>query len=251
MNFDWSTFLFQTANFGILVWLLHRFLYKPVLAMVDARQQEIRQTLADAQASRQTAKTELAALEAQRVEIAKEREAALAAAADEAETAAKTRMARAEQESIALMDHARKTLSEERDKALADATDLAGNLAVSIAGHLVAEAPLEARISFWLDRLARDLEARPAREREELAHELAPDRPLRILTPQALSAEESAPWRERFAGIFGVATAIVFETDATLAAGAELHFPHAVLRFSWKSELDRVRTEIQSHADHP
>jgi len=41
MHFDWSTFALQTANFAILVWLLHRFLYRPVLRLLDARRAEI------------------------------------------------------------------------------------------------------------------------------------------------------------------------------------------------------------------
>jgi len=41
MHFDWSTFALQTVNFAILVWLLHRFLYRPVLRLLDARRAEI------------------------------------------------------------------------------------------------------------------------------------------------------------------------------------------------------------------
>jgi len=35
MHFDWSTFALQTVNFAILVWLLHRFLYRPVLRLLE------------------------------------------------------------------------------------------------------------------------------------------------------------------------------------------------------------------------
>ena len=42
MHLDWWTIGLQTVNFAILVWLLHRFLYKPVLAMIDARKAEVR-----------------------------------------------------------------------------------------------------------------------------------------------------------------------------------------------------------------
>ena len=41
MHLDWWTIALQTINFAILVWLLHRFLYKPVLRMIDARKAEI------------------------------------------------------------------------------------------------------------------------------------------------------------------------------------------------------------------
>jgi hypothetical protein len=41
MHFDWSTLALQTVNFAILVWLMHRFLYRPVLRLIDARRAEI------------------------------------------------------------------------------------------------------------------------------------------------------------------------------------------------------------------
>jgi F-type H+-transporting ATPase subunit b len=37
--------------------------------------------------------------------------------------------------------------------------------------------------------------------------------------------------------------------DPDLVAGAELHFPTAILRFSWQSTLVAMRSEIGAHAD--
>jgi len=39
--FDWFTVLAQIANFLILMWLLKRFSYKPVLDTIDAREKRI------------------------------------------------------------------------------------------------------------------------------------------------------------------------------------------------------------------
>jgi len=251
MNFDWSTFLFQTANFAVLVWLLHRFLYRPVLRMVDERRNEIDKSIADVAAQQLKAKKELAALELQHENILRERDAALKDAAEEAEIACKVRIARAERDCTSLAEHARKTLAEERSQALADVTRLAGELGTTIAEHLLAETPLEVRVAFWLDRIARNLAALPAREREELAHEIGDRQPLRVVTPLTLAPAEAERWRNRLATILANDATIRFEADPTLAAGAELHFPNAVLRFSWKGELERIRNEILSHADHP
>jgi F-type H+-transporting ATPase subunit b len=51
--FDWFTVGAQALNFLILVWLLKRLLYKPILAAIDTREQRIARELADA-ADRQT-----------------------------------------------------------------------------------------------------------------------------------------------------------------------------------------------------
>jgi F-type H+-transporting ATPase subunit b len=50
---DWFTVGAQALNFLILVWLLKRLLYKPILAAIDAREQRIAKELADA-AAKQT-----------------------------------------------------------------------------------------------------------------------------------------------------------------------------------------------------
>ena len=48
MLIDWFTVGAQALNFLILVWLLKRFLYKPILDAIDAREERIDAELAAA-----------------------------------------------------------------------------------------------------------------------------------------------------------------------------------------------------------
>jgi F-type H+-transporting ATPase subunit b len=48
MLIDWFTVAAQAVNFLILVWLMKRFLYKPILNAIDAREKKIAATVADA-----------------------------------------------------------------------------------------------------------------------------------------------------------------------------------------------------------
>ena len=48
MLIDWFTVIAQVVNFLILVWLLKRFLYRPILDAIDAREKRIASELADA-----------------------------------------------------------------------------------------------------------------------------------------------------------------------------------------------------------
>jgi F-type H+-transporting ATPase subunit b len=50
VQLDWSTFVLELVNFLILVWILKRFLYKPVLAAIVSRRAAIDKTLSDAEA---------------------------------------------------------------------------------------------------------------------------------------------------------------------------------------------------------
>ena len=48
MLIDWFTIGAQALNFLILVWLMRRFLYKPILHAIDDREQGIARELAEA-----------------------------------------------------------------------------------------------------------------------------------------------------------------------------------------------------------
>jgi F-type H+-transporting ATPase subunit b len=50
VQLSWSTFLLEIINFLILVWILKRFLYKPVLAAIASRKAAVDKTLSDAKA---------------------------------------------------------------------------------------------------------------------------------------------------------------------------------------------------------
>lgn len=55
MQLDWTTFAFEIVNFVILVWILKRFLYRPVLEVIDRRQKAVHDTVAEAQRTRSDA----------------------------------------------------------------------------------------------------------------------------------------------------------------------------------------------------
>ena len=58
MLIDWFTVGAQALNFLILVWLLKRFLYKPILSAIDAREKLIAAELADATTKKTEAQKE-------------------------------------------------------------------------------------------------------------------------------------------------------------------------------------------------
>lgn len=58
MEINWFTVIAQIINFLILVWLLKRFLYKPVLNAIDEREKKIAGQLSDAEAKKTSAQKE-------------------------------------------------------------------------------------------------------------------------------------------------------------------------------------------------
>ena len=92
MLIDWFTVAAQAVNFLILVWLLKRFLYKPILDAIDAREARIAAELADADAKRADAKRERDEFEQKNRTFDEQRKAMLTKAADEANSERKRLM---------------------------------------------------------------------------------------------------------------------------------------------------------------
>jgi F-type H+-transporting ATPase subunit b len=246
MHIDWYTLALQTVNFAVLVWLLQRFLYRPTLRMIDLRRAEIEKTYEEARRTEAQAREHLAAMNSQRAAIAAERAQALAAAAAEAEAARATRRASAEQEAAALLADTRKTLASERKEALEEAERCALDLAAEFSRRVLADLPEGLRTEAWLDAILRQLAALPRNERAALVRELSPAVPLTVVTAAPLSPSSEASWRERLIGALGGGT-VNFRVDAALGAGAEVHFPSSIVRFSLPSQLAAVRDVL--HAD--
>jgi F-type H+-transporting ATPase subunit b len=84
MLIDWFTVVAQAVNFLILVWLMKRYLYQPILKALDAREQRIAAELADADAKKAEAQKERDEFKSKNEEFDLERETLLSKAASDA-----------------------------------------------------------------------------------------------------------------------------------------------------------------------
>ena len=84
MQVDWLTVAAQIVNFLILVWLLHKFLYGPIVRAMGDREKRIAARLQEAEERKLEAEREAAGYRSQREALEKERADILAHAAEEA-----------------------------------------------------------------------------------------------------------------------------------------------------------------------
>lgn len=110
MLIDWFTFIAQLCNFLILIWLLKRFLYRPILNAIDARERRIAKELADADTKQAEAQKERDAFQSKNEEFDQQRAALLGQAVSDAKA-----------ERLRLLDearHAADTLAAKRQETL-------------------------------------------------------------------------------------------------------------------------------------
>lgn len=85
MLIDWFTVGVQALNFLVLVWLMRRFLYRPVLRAIDAREARIAAEIADAKSTKTEAEAERAEFQQKNAEFEEERAALFAKVSNEAD----------------------------------------------------------------------------------------------------------------------------------------------------------------------
>jgi F-type H+-transporting ATPase subunit b len=245
MSFSWTTFALQAVNFLILVWLLKRFVFRPVRAALDQRKLEMARAQADVQSARDHAEaarkdfeTRQMQLEAQRQALADQSRAQMAE-----ERSRMIEEARAEigRQSTA----AQKLLQEERERAARELSERTVRLALQIAQTLLRQIASSGLDQLFLDRVVEHLDSLPEAERNALLTQLARDAgQLTVTTASPLQATAQSQWRAALNPRLGGSPRISFATDAALIAGVELNFPHAVLRFSWSSALTQAQREL-------
>jgi F-type H+-transporting ATPase subunit b len=83
---DWTTVVLQIINFLIIVWILKKYLFTPVLNAMDRRERAIHDRLAEAEQMKNDAGEERRALEAELTSLERKRAELIAAAHADAET---------------------------------------------------------------------------------------------------------------------------------------------------------------------
>ena len=121
MELDWTTFILEIINFLVLVWILQRFLYRPVMNVVAQRRAAISQSLQEAQTTQEQAAALKTQYENRLADWQQERETARQQLRDEIDEQRQKLMAQVETE-LAEQRRKEQVLAERRDENLLRAT---------------------------------------------------------------------------------------------------------------------------------
>ena len=255
MLIDWFTVGAQALNFIILVWLLKRFLYKPILNAVDAREKRIAAELADADEKKTEAQRERDEFQRKSKEFDQQRAALLTKATDEAKV-----------ERQRLLDDARKAadaLSAKRQEALrSDAHNLNRDIrrrtqqeVFAIARKALtdlAATSLEERMCEVFTRRLRTIDGKA---KESLGEALkTASEPALLRSAFDLPAAQRAAIQKALNETFSADVHVRFETAPDLVSGVELSTNG--LKIAWNiadylSSLEKGVGELLKEQDNP
>jgi len=257
MHIDFWTLLLQACNLVVLLLLLRWLFYRPLLAVIEARRQAVQQTLAEAQARRDQAQTELGALAQQRQAAESAAQATLQTAREQAEQDSAARLEAARVAVRQCLQEAQAQIGRERLQAGTALYQASATLATELAQRLLGLTPVPDE-AFWPALLAR-LQATPAAQRAQwLATgdsapflEVASAHPLPQPVQARLTLDLQGVLSPDGDPMEGAELSCVFKPDAALLCGLELRFAHGVLGLNWAAELQAARVELQQLAAQP
>ena len=134
-----GTILAQMLNFFILVWILHRFAYKPLVGMMNARKEQIANDLASAEQSRLEAEQIKADYAAQITKARHEAQEIVEKAHHQAKLSTAEEVAAARSQIENEKERARQDIVIERDRAMNSLRNEVVSLSVAMAGKVVAK----------------------------------------------------------------------------------------------------------------
>jgi F-type H+-transporting ATPase subunit b len=234
MQIDWWTLALQTINVLVLIWLLTRYLFRPVANMIAARQMTANALLNDAEDALATAENQKKQAQHELNDLLVHRKEALSATAVEADTLRQTLMNEAKMEAEAMRDQTRKAIISMHHKIDIETDARATELAVDIARRLLDRLPDSARVDGFIDGILTGIAELPEDVRSALGND---GHILRLTSARELNAEESKTVRSTLTSAIGHSAALEIAVDPGLIAGLELDGIHCSVHNSFRSDL--------------
>ena len=250
MSIDWFTFTAQILNFAILMWLMNRFLYEPIINAIEQRQSQIDDQFARAESLQEEAESREHEYERQIESLHQRREELLAEAARDVdawrtEHTRKARddvqFARFEWESALVRDKQNLITSLQREIA---------QQSVELSRHVLrqlADADLESRI---VARFLQKLSNADSRIIETISETAASGHPLVVETASALTEAHRDDLRSRILSILSRSDAkVMFRTNPDLIGGIELTSSDSRIGWSVREPLAELESDFLDAID--
>lgn len=238
MEFNVSTFILEVINFLILIWILQRLFYKPLLEVIAKRKQFIDQSLADAKILQQQAEEQRSHYENRQKLWEQEKQAALSALHQQIEIERRTQMAQLyadlEQEkqkiNVTIQRQQRELQQQAEKQALQNGARFAGMLLKQSASP-----ELEARLfAMLLDNLKTLPEACTLCLQMLGAKKSVP---IKIVSAYPLTVEQRLQLEQKLGSLINSPINFQYHQDAELIAGLRMDIGAWVLNANLQHEL--------------
>jgi len=238
LELNWSTFALEILNFLVLVWILKRFLYQPVLDVIARRRADIEKRLTEARTLHEEAEALEARYQARLSEWEQERRQAREQLGHEIEAERADRLAAVqaelaqEKEKAAVAEARRQGDARHKmeETALIQAARFAARLLAGLASEEMEERLLE-RVVKELSQLPEEKVAALRNSREHSGASAV------VASAFPMADSQRNDLREALTALAGEPLAVHFEQDESLMAGIQVTLGAWVLAANLRDEL--------------
>ncbi len=245
MHIDWVTVIAQAINFLILVYLLRRFLYRPIQRAMAERKRRIAEAWEEANARAHAAEEQTAEYRRRVEELARDRERLLADAREEADALRRSLRQDAEADAKALRAEWKAEIAREQSHFLTTVRRHLAEATMHATAHALrelADADLEARIvETFLGRLAALDE--PSRQAVTAAAREA-NEPVLVETAFPLDAARRRHVTQAVHDTFGADLDVRYAEQADVTCGIRISAVGQVVAWSLASYLDELEARL-------
>ena len=137
LEISWQAVVLQIAAFLVLIWAVRKYLFGPIGGILEARQNEVQNTLDQVYRDREAMETSRREYEARLAGIEAEARDRIQAALKEAQGMKEEIIGAAHTEADRLVDHAREEVVREKQRAMVELRTHVADLAVEAAGKIL------------------------------------------------------------------------------------------------------------------
>ena len=257
MLIDWFTVGAQLLNFIILVWLMKRFLYQPVLDAIAAREQKIATQLADAAATKAEAHEQQDAFKKKNQDFDEQRADLLRQAKDAAKAERERLQLEAREEAEAASDQRAKALLADAQHLHAEITRHTQQQVFDISRRVLGDlagVSLEQRACEVFVQRLQALEGPALATLRKALKAVSDAEPALLRSAFELPEAQQAAIQAALDDSFGQAIPLKFETHADLIGGIELSAQGQKLAWSISDYLTALSSSLEERlgvTEHP
>jgi len=248
---DWFTVGAQALNFLILVWLLKRYLYKPVLDAISARERRIAMQLADAASKQAAATSERDEFDRKNKEFDAQRTLLLTKAGEEAKLEQQRLLEQARKDADALRSRLEDALRSEQQILSGELARRTRDEVFAIARKVLADLASTSLEDMLLRVFIERLRALNAADRQLLAAASAsgsvtasPGGAVVVRSAYDLSAQQRSAIEQAVTEVCGTAVRPSYETVPALISGLELSVNGRKLAWSITDYLGALQKSV-------
>ncbi len=248
MSINWITFIAQFINFIVLVWLLKRFLYRPILTAVDKRQAEITKKVNQAHNEYELAKKEHLDLEQKQQDFKKQRDELFIKANEQIEELKKQQANLLVKEKEKALQKIHSDIALEKDSISEQIKELAVDKFMKLSYKLVTDfgilTPMDNAILLFL----KQINLLDSKKIAEIEKALSKQSQIIVYSSEELSDKSKKEIQDTFMQKISKNTkpTFLYKENKELVLGLEIKISDLLVEWNLKSYLDTLHDDINT-----